>query len=166
MGLSAQNLVEQFKTSHDIDNIVSSFDPHEKFIIAESRKYLGVYLHFDTRPQDVLKAYFFAVSYLQDRSQLKERYWEVQEKWNEFLNMAQNEGDQAFSTDLKTSDNFRIFSLFRLVHDKPPALRGRVSSRLEGLRLLRIPTPASNWNLNPERTNTVQNHNKREYILK
>ncbi|CAD7080138.1 unnamed protein product [Hermetia illucens] len=92
MGLSAQNLVEQFKTSHDIDNIVSSFDPHEKFIIAESRKYLGVYLHFDTRPQDVLKAYFFAVSYLQDRSQLKERYWEVQEKWNEFLNMAQNEG--------------------------------------------------------------------------
>ncbi|XP_055386469.1 RUS family member 1 [Condylostylus longicornis] len=92
MGLSIKNLVDEFKNSHMIDNIVSSFDPHERFIIAENKRYLGVYLHFDTRPQDVLKAYFFAVSYLQDRQQIKERYWEVQGKWQEFLNMAQNEG--------------------------------------------------------------------------
>jgi len=70
----------------------SSFDPHERFIIAESKKHLGVYLHFDTRSQDVLKAYFFAVSYLQDRNQIKEQYWDIQGKWQEFLNLAQKEG--------------------------------------------------------------------------
>lgn len=92
LGISIKNLVDEYKSSIDIENITSSFDPHEKYIIAESRRYLGVYLHFDTRQQDVLKAYFFAVSYLQDRRQFKERYWEVQAKWQEFLNMAQNEG--------------------------------------------------------------------------
>ena len=84
LGLSIQNLVNEYHQSHIIDNIVSSFDPHEHFIIAENKKFLGVYFHFDTLPQDVLKAYFFAVSYLQDRNQIKEKYWDVQSKWQEF----------------------------------------------------------------------------------
>lgn len=92
IGLCAKNLTDHFRTSQDIDNVLQSFDSHEKFIFAESRRYLGIYLHFDARPQDVLKAYFYAVSYLQDRNQFRDRYWEVQNKWNDFLNMAQNEG--------------------------------------------------------------------------
>lgn len=92
LGLSVKHLIDEYKSSNVIENIVSSFDPHERFIIAESKKYLGVYLHFDTRPQDVLKAYFFGVSYLQDRNQIKEKYWDIQGKWQEFLNLAQKEG--------------------------------------------------------------------------
>ncbi|XP_037961215.1 RUS family member 1 [Teleopsis dalmanni] len=92
LGLSIKNLIDEYQSSHVIENIVSSFDPREHFIIAENKKFLGVYLHFDARPQDVLKAYFFAVSYLQDRNQIKEKYWEVQAKWQEFQNLAQQEG--------------------------------------------------------------------------
>ena len=92
LGLSIKSLVDEYKSSHIVENLVSSFDPHEHFIIAESKKYLGVYLHFDTRCQDVLKAYFFAVSYLQDRQQIKENYWEIQAKWQEFVAKAQQEG--------------------------------------------------------------------------
>lgn len=96
LGLSVKNLVDEFHSIHVIEDIVSSFDPHELFIIAESKKYLGVYLHFETRQQDVMKAYFFAVSYLQDRNQIKEKYWEVQSKWLEFLTLAQQEGNDGF----------------------------------------------------------------------
>lgn len=92
IGLTAKNLTDHFRTSQDIDNVLQSFDAHEKFIFAESRRFLGIYLHFEARPQDVLKAYFFAVSYLQDRGQFRERYWEVQNKWTDFLNLAQKEG--------------------------------------------------------------------------
>lgn len=92
LGLSIKHLVDEYQNSLVIENIISSFDPHERFIIAESKKFLGVYLHFDTQPQDVLKAYFFAVSYLQDRNQIKEKYWEVHNKWQEFYNMALQEG--------------------------------------------------------------------------
>ncbi|XP_030384135.1 RUS1 family protein C16orf58 homolog [Scaptodrosophila lebanonensis] len=92
LGLSVKTLIDEYKSSSVIDEIVSSFDPHERFMIAESKKCLGVYLHFDTRPEDVLKAYFFAVSYLQDRNQIKEKYWDIQTKWQEFLNLAQKEG--------------------------------------------------------------------------
>lgn len=92
LGLSIKHLVDEYQHSHIVDNIVSSFDPHEHFIIAESKKFLGVYLHFNTTAQDVLKAYFFAVSYLQDRNQIKEKYWDIQNKWQEFHNMAQQEG--------------------------------------------------------------------------
>lgn len=92
IGLSARNLTSLFKTSQDIENILSSFDPHENFIFAECRRYLGIYLHFEARPQEVLKAYFYAVSYLQDRNQFRDKYWEVHSKWNEFLTLAQKEG--------------------------------------------------------------------------
>ncbi|XP_011178425.1 RUS family member 1 [Zeugodacus cucurbitae] len=92
IGLSIRALIDEHKTTHAIENIISSFDPHERFIIAESHKNIGVYLHFDARPQDVLKAYFFAVSYLQDRNQIKDKYWEIQSKWQEFVTLAQKEG--------------------------------------------------------------------------
>ncbi|XP_055920908.1 RUS family member 1 [Eupeodes corollae] len=107
LGLSAKHLIDEFKTSHVLENIVSSFDPHERFIIAESKRFLGVYLHFDTRQQDVLKAYFFAVSYLQDRNQIKEKYWEVQGKWQEFVSMAQQEG-WFVNKHLLMVDEFRL----------------------------------------------------------
>lgn len=103
LGLSVKHLIDEYKSSNVIENIVSSFDPHERFIIAESKKYLGVYLHFDTRPQDVLKAYFFGVSYLQDRNQIKEKYWDIQGKWQEFLNLAQKEGESQRNSKPKTN---------------------------------------------------------------
>lgn len=93
IGLSAKNLTDHFRTSQDIDNVLQTFDPHELFIFSETRRLLGIYLHFEARPQDVLKAYFFAVSYLQDRGLFRERYYEVQSKWNDFLNLAQKEGE-------------------------------------------------------------------------
>ncbi|XP_054745217.1 RUS family member 1 [Anastrepha obliqua] len=92
IGLSIRTLIDEYRTTHAIENIISSFDPHERFIIAENNKNIGVYLHFDTRPQDVLKAYFFAVSFLQDRNQIKDKYWEIQSKWQEFVSLAQKEG--------------------------------------------------------------------------
>lgn len=116
LGLSVKHLIDEYKSSNVIENIVSSFDPHERFIIAESKKYLGVYLHFDTRPQDVLKAYFFGVSYLQDRNQIKEKYWDIQGKWQEFLNLAQKEGrSQIFLRKLRCYlSNVLILYLSRL----------------------------------------------------
>ncbi|XP_017473603.1 PREDICTED: RUS1 family protein C16orf58 homolog [Rhagoletis zephyria] len=92
IGLSIKTLIDEYRKTHAIENIISSFDPHERFIIAENNKNIGVYLHFDTRSQDVLKAYFFAVSYLQDRNQIKDKYWEIQTKWQEFVALAQKEG--------------------------------------------------------------------------
>lgn len=64
---------------------------NEKFLFAETKKCIGIYLHVDARPIDVLKAYFYAVSYLQDRTQIRERPKEVQAKWNEFAALAQQE---------------------------------------------------------------------------
>lgn len=92
IGLSAKTLVDFYKTSSEIEHLVTAFTSHDRFIIAETRQFIGVYLHFDARPQDVLKSYFYAVSYLQDRDQMRDRYWEVQSKWNEFYNQVQNEG--------------------------------------------------------------------------
>lgn len=107
IGLSAKNLVDFYKTSSEIEHLVTNFDSHDRFIIAETKNSLGVYLHFDARPQDVLKAYFYAVSYLQDRAQVRERYWEVQTKWNEFYNLAQNEG-WITSSHLLFVDEYRL----------------------------------------------------------
>lgn len=93
IGLSIQNLTEQYRSTNEIENLIMQFDKtNEKFLIAENNKFLGIYLHIDARPQDVLKAYFYAVSYLQDRNQLKDRCWEVQSKWNDFFSLAQREG--------------------------------------------------------------------------
>lgn len=93
IGVSVENLVKQYKTVHDIDTMLSYFDSNEKFFVAETKKCLGVYLSFDAKSQDILKGYFYAVSYLQDRTQIRDRYWEVQNKWNEFLNLSQIEGN-------------------------------------------------------------------------
>lgn len=93
IGASAKNLTDHFRTANDIENVLQSFDPHDRFIFAESRRFLGIYLHVDASPQDVLKSYFYAVSYLQDRNQFRDRYWEVQNKWNDFVALAQKEGE-------------------------------------------------------------------------
>lgn len=92
MGISAANLISEGRASQDIEKVVQAFETHERFIIAESKNYIGIYLHFDANALDILKSYFYAASYLQDRTQLKERYWEIENKWNEFLSLAQHEG--------------------------------------------------------------------------
>lgn len=108
VGLSIQHLIEQYRITPEIEVLVGQFDKtNEKFIIAESTKFLGIYLHTDAQPIDVLKAYFYAVSYLQDRTQLRERFWEVQSKWNEFLAAAQHER-WAFDSHLIHVDEYRI----------------------------------------------------------
>lgn len=92
VGLSIQHLIEQYRSTPEIETIIMQFDKNnERFIIAESNRFLGIYLHADAQPMDVLKAYFYAVSYLQDRTQLRDRLWETQTKWNEFLALAQRE---------------------------------------------------------------------------
>lgn len=93
IGTSAKNLTDHFRTAVDVENVMQSFDPHDRFVFAESRRFLGIYLHCEANATDVLKAYFFAVSYLQDRGQFRERYYEVQSKWNDFLGAAQKEGE-------------------------------------------------------------------------
>lgn len=108
VGLSIQHLIEQVRSAPEIENIIMQFDKtNEKFLIVESKKFLGIYLHVDARPQDVLKAYFYAVSYLQDRTQLRDRHWEVQSKWNEFIALAQRE-NWATLTHLIYVDEYRI----------------------------------------------------------
>lgn len=92
IGISAENLLADFHTIHDFENILLCFDLNEKFFIAETKKCVGVFLRFEASSLDILKGYFYAVSYLQDRSQIHDRIWEVQNKWNDFLNLAQMEG--------------------------------------------------------------------------
>lgn len=95
IGLSVHHLTDQYRSTSDIESIIGTYETtHEKFLIAEHDRFIGIYLHLDARPQDILKAYFYAVSYLQDRNQLKDRYWEVNNKWNEFLALAQKEGNK------------------------------------------------------------------------
>lgn len=94
IGISIKYFVDELKTTSAVENYISSHDPHEKFIICEcNKKFIGVFLHFEARQQDVLKAFFFAVSYLQDRSQGTESSTDVQMKWHEFVNLAQHEGN-------------------------------------------------------------------------
>lgn len=93
IGLSVHHLTDQYRSANDIQSIIDTYEStHEKFLIAEHDRFIGIYLHLDARPQDILKAYFYAVSYLQDRNQLKDRYWEVTNKWNDFLAAAHKEG--------------------------------------------------------------------------
>lgn len=108
IGQSIQSLTEQFRSSAEIEHLVLQFEKlNEKFLIVECNKFLGIYLHIDARPQDVLKAYFFAVSYLQDRNQLNDRLWEVQQKWTDFVGMSQREG-WYLSTHLLFVEEYRI----------------------------------------------------------
>lgn len=96
IGMSVEMLLREYRSVNDIETILSSFDPNERFFIAELKNCLGIFLDYDARPVDVLKGYFFAVSYLQDRSQLRNRPWDVQNKWNDFLILSQNQGEQFF----------------------------------------------------------------------
>lgn len=106
IGLSVQNLTEQHRMAGEIENLIAMFG-NEKFFIAESQKFLGIYLAMDARPVDVIKAYFYAVSYLQDRNQFQERLWEVHNKWNDFAQLAHKEGWMTTS-HLFFVDEYRI----------------------------------------------------------
>lgn len=108
VGLSIQHLLEQRPSTQDIEALIAQFDKtNEKFLIAESSRYLGIYLHTDATTLDVLKAYFYAVSYLQDRTALRDRLWDVQTKWNEFLSLAMQER-WLTTTHLIYVDEYRI----------------------------------------------------------
>lgn len=107
IGCSARVLTQYYRNCYDLENVIACFDSREKFLIAETRNYVGVYLHFTVKPLDIIKAYFYVASYLQDKNQLRDRYWEIQNKWNEFLNMAQCEGWNVQAHLLKT-DEYRL----------------------------------------------------------
>jgi Vitamin B6 photo-protection and homoeostasis len=107
MGVTANTLLEKYQNSYDLESIIALFDTRDKFLVAETRKYLGVYLYCDARPNDILKAYFFAASYLQDKSQLIDRYWEIHNRWNEFANLARNRGWSTLS-HLLPVDEYRL----------------------------------------------------------
>ncbi|KXJ83108.1 hypothetical protein RP20_CCG008717 [Aedes albopictus] len=107
IGCSARELAQYYRVCYDLENLMACFDSRDKFIIAETRNYVGVYLHFTAKPLDIIKAYFYVASYLQDKNQLRDRYWEIQNKWNEFLNLAQCEGWNVQAHLLKT-DEYRL----------------------------------------------------------
>lgn len=107
IGCSVRELTEFYRNCYDLENLIACFDSREKFLIAETRHYVGVYLHFSVKPLDIIKSYFYVASYLQDKSQLRDRYWEIQNKWNEFLNLAQCEGWNVQAHLLKT-DEYRL----------------------------------------------------------
>lgn len=93
IGSSVKDLTEQIRNKYEIEDLVACFETRDKFLIAETKSYVGVYLHYDIKPHEILRAYFFVASYLQDRSQIRDNYWEVQAKWSEFLNLAQLAGN-------------------------------------------------------------------------
>lgn len=93
IGCSVKDLTEQIRNKYEIEDLVACFETRDKFLIAETKNYVGVYLHYDIKPHEILRAYFFVASYLQDRTQIRDNYWEVQAKWSEFLNLAQLAGE-------------------------------------------------------------------------
>ncbi|XP_058819690.1 RUS family member 1-like [Topomyia yanbarensis] len=107
IGCSARELGQYYRNCYDLENVIACFDSREKFLISETRRYVGVYLHFTVKPLDIIKSYFYVASYLQDKNQLRDRYWEIQNKWNEFLNLAQCEGWNVQAHLLKT-DEYRL----------------------------------------------------------
>lgn len=100
IGSSVKDLTEQIRNKYEIEDLVACFETRDKFLIAETKNYVGVYLHYDVKPHEILRAYFFVASYLQDRSQIRDNYWEVQAKWSEFLNLAQLAGTFIFHVSL------------------------------------------------------------------
>lgn len=107
IGCSVKDLTEQIRNKYEIENLIACFDSREKFLIAETKAYVGVYLHYDIKPHDILRAYFFVASYLQDRHQIRDNYYEVQNKWGEFFSLAQAEG-WLIHSHLLPVDEFRI----------------------------------------------------------
>lgn len=106
LGCSVKDLTEQIRNRYEIEDLIACFETRDKFLIAETRGYVGVYLHYDIKPHEILRAYFFVASYLQDRSQIRDNYWEVQAKWSEFLNLAQLAGYNV-QTHLLNVDEYR-----------------------------------------------------------
>uniref|UniRef100_A0A182SL21 Uncharacterized protein n=1 Tax=Anopheles maculatus TaxID=74869 RepID=A0A182SL21_9DIPT len=78
IGCSVRELTEFYRNCYDLENLIACFDSRDKFLLAETRHYVGVYLHFTVKPLDIIKSYFYVASYLQDKSQLRDRYWEIQ----------------------------------------------------------------------------------------
>lgn len=107
LGCSVKDLTEQIRNKYEIEDLIACFEPREKFLIAETKNYVGVYLHFDIKPHEILRSYFFLASYLQNRIQIRENYYDVQAKWSEFLNLAQIEGYNVHS-HLLNVDEYRI----------------------------------------------------------
>lgn len=107
IGLSAKNFVDQYKNSYDIDAIMSYFDSRDKFFLVEIKSYVGVFLHYDIKTLDILKAYFYAASFLQDKNQIRDRYWDIQNKWNEFLNLCAAAG-WSTQTHLLPVEEYRL----------------------------------------------------------
>lgn len=107
IGCSVKDFTDQIRNKLEIENLIACFDSREKFLIAETRNYVGIFLHYDVKPHDILRSYFFVASYLQDRNQIRDNYWDVQTKWSEFLNMAQQEGWLVHS-HLLPVDEYRI----------------------------------------------------------
>jgi hypothetical protein len=106
LGCSVKDLTEQIRNRYEIEDLIACFETRDKFLIAETRNYVGVYLHYDIKPHEILRAYFFVASYLQDRTQIRDNYWEVQAKWGEFLNLAQLAGYNVHS-HLLNVDEYR-----------------------------------------------------------
>lgn len=106
LGCSVKDLTEQIRNRYEIEDLIACFETRDKFLIAETRGYVGVYLHYDIKPHEILRAYFFVASYLQDRTQIRDNYWEVQAKWSEFLNLAQLAGYNVHS-HLLNVDEYR-----------------------------------------------------------
>lgn len=95
MGVCAQSLVEAYPNTYDLESVTSLFDTSELFLIAEVKFGVGIYLHNDVTSVDILKSYFFAVSYIQDKSKLRDRFYEVQKSWDDFLSKAKKQGMQS-----------------------------------------------------------------------
>lgn len=106
IGCSVKDLCDQMKNRMEIEDLIACFETRDKFLIAETKNYIGIFLHYDIKPHEILRAYFFVASYLQDRAQIKENYWEVQAKWSEFLNLAQIAGYNV-NSHLLSVDEYR-----------------------------------------------------------
>lgn len=92
IGCCAQSLIDAYPNTYDLESITSLFDSSEFFIVAEVKFGVGIYLHQDNTPLDILKSYFFAASFIQDRLLMRDAFWEVQNKWNDFLCKSKNQG--------------------------------------------------------------------------
>lgn len=92
MGVCAKLLTEAYPNTYDLESITSLYDPCDLFIIAEVQLGIAIFFHEDIRPSDILKAFFFAASYIQNKAQIRDRYWEVQVKWKDFISKAKNQG--------------------------------------------------------------------------
>lgn len=93
IGITAQTLIDTYPNTYDLESITSLFDTSELFIVAEVKFGIGIYLHEEVQPIDILKSYFFAASFIQDKSLIRDNFWEVQNKWNDFISKSKKQGN-------------------------------------------------------------------------